>query len=312
MITPLIVDVDTGIDDALALLFLAKYRRVNLLGVTCVSGNCPVQTVAWNTLAVLATAECDVPVALGADRPLLESRRHSAFHGADGLGGIRMQGSPRIPKAMHAVELMRRIVEDSADPVTLLALGPLTNVALFVRTYPSLAAKLAGIVFMGGATGVGNATAVAEFNVWHDPEAAAIVLDAPTQVTMYGLDIFNRVEADRADYQGLRGSDDPARELAVNLLTRCESIAADGSRWSVIGDAGAACIAAAPYLASVESRSVTVVLAPGAARGQTIVDRRLLPGEGEQHGRPVTSPRVQFVRDVDSAAITRLFLDTLR
>lgn len=314
MTTPLIVDVDTGVDDALALLFLARSDSARILGVTCVSGNCPVTTVARNTLAVLDVAGCEAPVAVGADRPLIEPARHSEFHGADGLGGIAVQPSSRSPEAMHAVEMMRQIVQQSAEPVTLLALGPLTNVALFVRTYPAVAEQLARIVFMGGAVAGGNATPVAEFNVWHDPEAAEIVFGAPTEVVMYGLDVFNRVDVGRADYLPLPASGDPVGRLAAQLLRHCETTPADeaAAARATIGDAGAACFTVAPHLATVRPHPMTVALAPGVARGQTIVDRRPAWGEGEQHGGSVTPPSAHLVCDVDVPAIADLFITALR
>lgn len=322
MATPLIVDVDTGVDDALALLFLARSERARVLAVTCVSGNCPVDAVARNTLAVLDVAGCHAPVAVGADRPLIEPARHSAFHGTDGLGNITVPASPRSPEAVHAVEMMRRIVQKSPAPVTLLALGPLTNVALFVRTYPEIAERLAQIVFMGGAVGGGNATAVAEFNAWHDPEAAEIVLSAPTEVVMYGLDVFDQVQVSRADYAALSAFGDPVGVLAARLLRHCESPIADNTRGTAdendssaratIGDAGAACFAVAPHLATVRRHPMTVALAPGVARGQTIVDRRSAWGEGEQHAGPVTPNSAHLVSDIDVPAVTDLFFTALR
>jgi pyrimidine-specific ribonucleoside hydrolase len=165
---------------------------------------------------------------------------------------------------------------------------------------------------MGGAVEGGNATAVAEFNIWHDPEAAAVVLDAPTEVVMYSLDVFNRIDVDRAEYRDFAECGDPVRELAARLLRYCESTVADGAPRAAIGDAGAACFAVAPHLATVEAHPVTVALAPGAARGQTIVDRRSTWGEGEQHGNCVIPRSVSVVRDIDPAAVVDLFLTALR
>ena len=132
-----IADVDTGMDDALALIFLAKDPRIDLLAVTCVAGNTGVDQVLRNTLDVLHTAGAgQVPAARGAERPLINDPRHAhAFHGANGLGGLELPRSPHAESPLAAVELLHRTVETAAAPVTLLALGPLTNVALFLRIW---------------------------------------------------------------------------------------------------------------------------------------------------------------------------------
>ena len=178
--TPIILDVDTGVDDACALLLAALHPDVELLAVTCVSGNASVDDVVRNTMKVLDVAgRPDVPVARGADRPLLEPRgdaRH--VHGADGMADLGWPASARPIDGRHAVELLRDLLSQAAagepsDRVTLVPLAPLTNIALLLRTYPEAARGLRAIVFMGGSADVGNATASAEFNVWHDPEAAA-------------------------------------------------------------------------------------------------------------------------------------------
>ncbi|MEP6799001.1 MAG: nucleoside hydrolase, partial [Lapillicoccus sp.] len=199
-----VLDVDTGVDDACAILLAARHPGLELVAVTCVGGNASVDDVVANTLVVLdAAGRPDVPVARGAARPLLEApvdARH--VHGDDGMGDLGWPRSARGTDARHAVELLRDVLLDAASPgpdgtdrrITLVPLAPLTNISLLLRTHPEVAAGLREIVFMGGAAAVGNATASAEFNVFHDPEAAAIVLDACADldiaVTMYGLDVF--------------------------------------------------------------------------------------------------------------------------
>ncbi len=197
---PVILDVDTGIDDALALLLAAKSPALDLLAVSCVSGNAGVDQVVRNTLKVLdAAGATDVSVARGADRPLLEPARDARHvHGEDGMGDLGWPDSERAPVDMHAIELMRLTLESAPRPVTLVPLAPMTNVALLLRAYPHVADNIERIVFMGGAAAIGNATAAAEFNVWHDPEAAGIVLTSGLPVTMYGLDVFYEVTIDEA------------------------------------------------------------------------------------------------------------------
>ena len=206
----LILDVDTGVDDALALLLAVRHPAMRLRAVTCVAGNAGLDDVVRNTLGVLAVAGATgIPVGAGAERPLIAPHRPSVlFHGAGGLGGIAVPQARRraLP---HAIDLMRKTIAASRAPLTLVALGPLTNVALLVRTAPHLARRLARIVFMGGSAHVGNATPIAEFNAWGDPEALAIVLSAGCPITMYGLDVFFDAIVTPADVRAL--ADSPKR-----------------------------------------------------------------------------------------------------
>lgn len=248
---PVILDVDTGVDDACALLLAALHPQVDLRGVTCVSGNASVDDVVRNTLTVLDIAgRTDVPVAWGAVRPLLEpvsDARH--VHGDDGMAGLGWPTSDRHPDGRHAVELLRDLLRDAVTEgtdgrITLVPLAPLTNIALLLRTYPEVASGLREIVFMGGAAHVGNATASAEFNVWHDPEAAAIVLESAAEldipVVMYGLDVFYDVffSRERAAELIAVGGRGPA-ELAGRLIDyQCSRF---GQADATVGDAGAVC-----------------------------------------------------------------------
>ena len=135
---PVVLDVDTGVEDALALLLAVRHPALELRAVSCVAGNTHVDQVVANTLKVLDAAGAgDVPVARGAERPLLEPARDAHHvHGADGMADLGLPDSPRRPVDVHAVELLRRTILDSAEPVTLVTLAPMTNAALLLRTYP--------------------------------------------------------------------------------------------------------------------------------------------------------------------------------
>ena len=314
MSIPVILDVDTGVDDALAILFAVRHPGLDVLGITCVAGNASLAQVVDNTLRILDTADAPgIPVAAGAARPLLEAPRAARHvHGADGLGGIALPPTSRRPEPGGAVELMRRLILEHETPVTLVALAPQTNLALLLRTYPEVAGNLERIVFMGGSASVGNATAVAEFNVWHDPEAAAIVLDANVPAYMYGLDVFNRVAVDHDVALALEHGDDALGRVVGSLLGHRVALSEDrqAEYTGLIGDAGAVCSIVDPLAMRTEMRPVRVGLA-GYGRGQTLVDLRERPGEDVVHGIADEWTDVEVALEVDAERLTRLFLGTL-
>ncbi|MFJ3667828.1 nucleoside hydrolase [Streptomyces sp. NPDC090106] len=313
---PVIIDCDTGVDDALALLFAVRHPGIDLRAVTCVAGNTDVDGVVRNTLTVLELAGAgDVPVARGAARPLIEPARSARHvHGEDGMGDIPGLPAPsRAPVDLDAVSLLRREILASPTPVTLVPTAPLTNIALLLRTHPEVVGNIERIVFMGGAVECGNATPVAEFNVWHDPEAAAVLLTAGVPITMYGLDVFTRVVVPAADVRRLRASEEPGTRLAGELLAHRPSAPdpdgddPDGG----LGDAGAVCAVVDPAGILTRRLPVEVSLAPGPTRGQTVVDRRPRPGEAEIHGGERELHLVDVALDVDVERYVKLWLDAV-
>lgn len=314
MSVPVILDVDTGVDDALAILFAVRHPGLDLLGISCVAGNAPLAQVVDNTLRVLDAAGAPaLPVAAGAARPLIEAPRAARHvHGSDGLGGLALPPTARRPEPVGAVELLRRLILDHDRPVTLVALAPQTNLALLLRTYPEVAGNLERIVFMGGSASVGNATAVAEFNVWHDPEAAAIVLDSGVPAYMYGLDVFNRVAVDHDTAVALEHGGDPLGRVVGALLGHRVALSEDDDAeyTGLIGDAGAVCSIVDPLALRTEVRPVRVELS-GYGRGQTLVDLRTFAGEDVVHGLVDEWARVEVALEADAGRIARLFLDTL-
>ncbi len=313
---PVVLDVDTGVDDACALLLAALHPGLDLRAVTCVAGNADVDQVVTNTLVVLAAAgRDDVPVARGATRPLLEPARPARHvHGEDGMGDLGLPAPDRRADPRHAVVLLRDVLADAAaagEPVTLVPLAPLTNVALLLRMHPEVAPGIARIVLMGGAAAVGNATAAAEFNVWHDPEAAAVVLDAASElgiaVTMYGLDVFYDVRVSRAEADALRGT--AAGDLAAALVGfQCDRFGEDDA---TVGDAGAVCAVVDPGGLTTRAFPTRVELAGTWTRGRTVVDTR--PGahdlEHDPHG--LAPAVVDVALAVDGPRYARLWCDAV-
>lgn len=314
---PVVLDVDTGVDDACALLFAATHPELDLRAVTCVDGNAGLDDVVRNTLTVLdAAGRHDVPVARGAARPLLEEpvdARH--VHGQDGMGDLDWPRSTRRTDPRHAVEVLRDVFVDAvADPVTLVTLAPMTNIALLLRTFPEVARGIQEIVFMGGAAAVGNATASAEFNVVHDPEAAAITLDAAAALgipmTMYGLDVFYEPRVTRAQAAALVGvGGRGCAELAGRLVGfQCERFASDSA---TIGDAGAVCAVVDRQALLTERLPVRIELGGSWSRGRTVVDRRSWAGDmsHDPHGlAPVT---LDVALAVDGPRYASLWLEVV-
>ncbi|TFD49787.1 nucleoside hydrolase [Cryobacterium sp. Hh11] len=311
---PVILDVDTGVDDALAILFAVKHPGINVLGISCVAGNASLDRVVENTLRVLDVADApSIPVAAGARRPLLEPARSAAHvHGESGLGTLQLPPTDRTAESISSIELMRRLILDSPRPVTLIGLAPQTNLALLLRQYPDLVKNIERIVFMGGSTTVGNATAVAEFNVWHDPEAAAIVLDSGVPTFMYGLDVFNQVAIGEQIALSLVRSESNLAQVVGRLLSNRIALGSgrNAEYTGLIGDAGAICALVDPGALTTQMLPLRVQLA-GYGRGQTLVDKRTHPGEDILHGLAGDWEVAEVALDVDVDRYARLFLDTL-
>jgi len=189
-------DMDPGIDDALALILALKSPEVRVAGITTVAGNAPVETTSANARRVLEyLGAANIPVALGAASPLNRPLEDAlSYHGPDGLGNCSLP-PPKLP--LHPLEARNFLVQsvlDAPDEVTLVATGPLTNVAYAFELQPKLPELLNRLVLMGGAYGLtpygkGNCTPFAEFNIWQDPEAAHLVFNSGADIFAVGLDV---------------------------------------------------------------------------------------------------------------------------
>ena len=310
MVRPILLDVDTGTDDALAILYAVRHPDLKVLGISCVAGNSGVDQVVRNTLKVLEAAGApeDIPVARGAAQPLVErSRPEGAFHGEDGLGGVNLPDPARTPSPLSAVEMLRQQISESAQPVTVVGLAPQTNLALLLALYPEVLSNVERVVFMGGSASIGNITAVAEFNVWQDPEAATCVIESPVPTAMYGLDVFTRLAADRATADRFSASTDPGTRAAGELLYRrgARSDRPGQDYVGLIGDAGALVYLTDPDLFRTRTLPVRVNLS-GIGRGQTIVDQRPVAPDADAWASDPW-PRVEVVLEADLVAAAARF-----
>ena len=213
MSTSIILDCDPGIDDALAIAFAAASPEVDLAGITTVAGNVGLAKTTANALAVASFVGAgDVPVTAGCAVPLLRPALDAGHvHGDSGLGGAILPPPARLAGEEHATDFIIDTLAASPGKITLVATGPLTNIALALRRQPRLADWVRDFVIMGGSASRGNVTPAAEFNIWADPEAAAIVFSAGWTVRMIGLDVTLLARATAAVQQrmgslGLLGS----------------------------------------------------------------------------------------------------------
>jgi pyrimidine-specific ribonucleoside hydrolase len=309
---PILLDVDTGTDDALAILYAVRHPDLEVIGISCVAGNSSVEQVVTNTLKVLDAADAPyIPVARGAAHPMVEaSRPGSAFHGVDGLGGIVLPDPARSPSGLTAVEMLYRQITGSSEAVTLVGLAPQTNLAMLLAMYPEVTANLERIVFMGGSVGGGNVTAVAEFNIWQDPEAATCVIESPVPTAMYGLDVFTRLAVDQQTAHRFTSSRHRGLRLAGELLYH-RGARSDLPRDYVglIGDAGALVYLTNPELFTARHLPVRINLG-GIGRGQTIVDQRPV-AQHEATWAKDPWPRIEVVLDADLNAAANAFTGTL-
>lgn len=276
--SPIIIDCDPGIDDALAILAALGSPEIDVLAITTVAGNAPLAATTSNALRILDLAGAPgIPVAAGADRPLVrpELSRQPAAHGATGLDGADLPESDRAPIAEHAIDVIAEHALARPGEVTLAAIGPLTNVALLAAVHPKALAALAGIVIMGGAQAAGgNITPAGEFNVWFDPEAAARALQAPVPVTMVGLDVTHQVMLDGTviDELGrLPRIGPPVAGMLRQYSDRHREWYAHDHVY--VHDAVAILSIVQPALLGTEQRSVEVDTGWGPSRGATLVDR---------------------------------------
>ncbi|MBA2360069.1 MAG: nucleoside hydrolase [Actinobacteria bacterium] len=302
---PVLIDCDPGHDDAIALLLALASPELEVLGVTTVAGNQTLEKTTANAIRVLEFVERgDVPVAAGADRPLLRDLFVAAHvHGETGLDGPKLPPPRAAPVSEHAVDFLASRLMGAASPVTLVPLGPLTNIALLLARYPDAVASVERVVLMGGSIGVGNVTPAAEFNIWADPEAAARVLDSGLDVTMVGLDVTHRALLMSDDAERLRAAGRVGRMVAelYDFFHRYHE-RTYGFGGSPIHDALAVAQVIRPELLHTEHRHIAIECGSELTRGRTVVDLWKRTG---------IEPNAHAAVEVDAEAFIRLLLERL-
>ncbi|TWP49965.1 nucleoside hydrolase [Lentzea tibetensis] len=315
----IIVDTDPGVDDAFALFYLAAEPDVEIVAVGSVHGNAPTPVTTANSLRLLELLGLEhVPVARGALRPLAQPLMTAeAVHGDDGLGGFAGPEPRTEPVDESAAEQLVRLARQNPGKLTLLALGPLTNVALALQLEPELPKLLAKVVVMGGALTVpGNITSYAEANFWHDPEAADLVLDAGFgDLTIIGLDVTMESHADTAWLTRLAEIDGPiakyARDIVGFYANFYESFL--GKPGFVPHDSLAVAIMIDPDLATYREERLAIELTGRHTRGQLVADLRYL-APGSPFDRDIAKDRTpaKYAVTVDTATFLERHLDRIK
>jgi pyrimidine-specific ribonucleoside hydrolase len=271
---PIILDCDPGHDDALAIALALARPELSVEAITTVAGNAPLDRTTRNALRVLALlGRPDVPVAAGADRPILRDPWVPvAVHGESGLDGADLPEPLTDVQPWTAVELQISILRAATEPVTMVATGPLTNVGLLLRTAPDLADRIAGIWLMGGSLEEGNTTAAAEFNAWSDPEAGAIVFGSGIPIRMAGLNITHQALVLPDDVARLDGIGNHAGRVFADLMRFFGLHHRDRYGWDgpPIHDAVAVAWLVRPDLIEARRLHVRVDTSDGPERGRTI------------------------------------------
>src|SRR6266568_4174834 len=214
-----IIDTDPGVDDALALLLAMRSPELKIEGITPVAGNVPLELTLPNALRMVEIAgRTDIPVAAGAKAPLMRRLVSAAYaHGENGLGGAVFPEPNLKPVTEPAAEFIRHIVRKYPNEVTLITIGPLTNVATALNADPELAAMIKSLVMMGGSLSGGNITPAAEFNIYVDPEAARIVFQSGIPITMVGLDVTRKTSLTEDHVRVLEAAHTPVSEAAATI-----------------------------------------------------------------------------------------------
>ncbi|MDC0229412.1 nucleoside hydrolase [Deltaproteobacteria bacterium] len=305
----LLPDVDTGIDDALALFFLSdaqKKGQLEIVGCTTVGGNAEVAQTSRNTLKIWEIAGTKIPVASGAESPLLSSLNTAPLvHGDDGLGNTFLPAPKESVSEESAEEMILHLSHQQAGELTLLTTAPLTNLAVALMHDPMLAGRIRDLVCMGGAIFTGNVSAVAEANIYNDPEAARIVFRSGIETIMIGLDVTHKVYWEESDLQPL---EDASNERADFLLQIIRFISGayeklTGWRRCVLHDPLAAAVCLYPDLVKTEKCHVDVELRGELTRGMTVVDRR--------DRTPLGKENINVALEVDAERFKTMLMNSL-
>jgi len=312
-----IIDCDTGMDDAVALLLAIRSPILNVKGITYVAGNVNLDYVINNTLRVVEHSDQKVPVYAGARMPLVPqiSDDASSVHGKDGLGGLPFPDPQASVQKTHAVDFIVDTIMAAEQPLDWITLGPLTNAALAYIKEPHIAENIRQLTMMAGAVETGNVLPTSEFNVYADPEAAKVVFDSSIPKTMVPLDpLYHGGLLTKDDIQIISDASQAAWcDMATRIFKRSIEINKKLGRRAVQGKDGsvtppdllAVAIAIDPSIANLTEYTVQVETRGLETRGMTVVDRRVY----DNPGRETLKNPVRIAFSIDQRKYRDLVLD---
>jgi purine nucleosidase len=302
-----IIDTDVGADDAVAIMMALRHPGVQVEAITTVAGNVGVDQATRNALYLVEFCGTPVPIYRGVGQPMLrEPSNAQEVFGTDGMGDLGLDPPQGKPQQEHAVDALIRHALDAPREITLVTLGPLTNIALALLKEPDLTLALRDIYVMGGAANaLGNVTPSAEFNVWADPEAAKLVLHSGAPVTMVGWElVWGDMLLTIDEIDRLRASESRCAAFAVDCNRRVVEVFEElvGAPTIALPDAIAMAMAMDPNLCRTEALYVTVETTSELTRGETVVDRWSVLGQ---------PPNVEVCFDPNAKRFKQMLFDTL-
>lgn len=296
----IIIDCDPGIDDVVALCFaIANSDKFNILGITTVAGNQTIENVTQNAIGLMSFLNQDIKIAKGAKGPLIrEKKPASQVHGVNGVGEYTFPQT-KVLYSNNAITFLRDTIMSCSDKVTLVPVGPLTNIALLIKTFPEVADKIELISIMGGSTGIGNRTATAEFNIWADPEAARIVFDSKLPIVMSGLNVTHSTGLFKEDIDMLLKSKGKVTKMCGDILDYYfKGDHVMKGTFTPIHDACALMVLIHPELFKYEHLPVTVDCGEELNRGTTICDFREWVGGNEANPKVLIDVDMEKFREI--------------
>ncbi len=292
----IILDCDPGHDDAIALMMAAKHPSLELLGVTIVAGNQTLEKTLVNGLNVCQKLGLSVPVYAGMKRPIMRQQIVAAdIHGESGLDGPVFDPLTKKPEPEHAVSYLIRTLMASEGDITLVAVGPLSNVAVAMRMEPGIVSKIREIVLMGGAYGTGNVTPSAEFNIYADPEAARVVFTSGVPIVMMGLDLTNQTVCTADVIERMRNTGNRAGALFADIMSFTLKTQAEvyGLAGGPVHDATCIGYLIDPGCITTKDMYVEIDVNEGPCYGRTVCDELGITGKtpNAKVGTKIDTPR---------------------
>jgi len=318
----IILDTDPGTDDALALMLALNSPELDVRAITVVPGNVTLAMGVENALRMVSLANrCDIPVAAGASKPLFQKLITAEFwHGKNGLADIDLALSKCKVDAHFGPDLIIQLVKASPHEITLVPVGPLTNIAIAVQKDPSIVPLVKEVILMGGSISGGNVNAAAEANIYNDPEAAQIVFQAGWPITMSGLEVGNKALFTQKYLDELGQTHGPVNDFIYKVGKFMLDLSAKfGDSGAPMYDPSAVAIAIDPTLVKVQEMHVDVETKGEFTRGETVgnrsgyIERNVLHGDHYViEGTDKVAPNTKVCVDVDADRFLKLFVSRIR